>query len=220
MVAPGVLVIGTPLLVGFILGTDGVSGILAGCIVSGVQIAFSFSNTGGAWDNAKKYVEAQKHHSKVLAKEGVEHIFKKNTEAHAAAVCGDTVGDNVGDIAGMGSDLFGSLAESTCASLVVASTSTNIINTQDAMYFPLMITAMGIIVSFVTQFHATIIAKVTMDNVEGTVKWQLIISTILMTVAIYPLTFFLPDYFDVYFGAIPDSVQTNITAALNSTTAD
>lgn len=135
-------------------------------------------------------------------------------------VIADNVGDNVGDIAGMGSDLFGSLAESTCASLVVASTSTNIINTQDAMYFPLMITAMGIIVSFVTQFHATIIAKVTMDNVEGTVKWQLIISTILMTVAIYPLTFFLPDYFDVYFGAIPDSVQTNITAALNSTTAD
>ena len=100
MVAPGVLVIGTPLLVGFILGTDGVSGILAGCIVSGVQIAFSFSNTGGAWDNAKKYVEAQKHHSKVLAKEGVEYIFKKNTEAHAAAVCGDTVGDPLKDTSG------------------------------------------------------------------------------------------------------------------------
>jgi len=65
-------------------------------------------------------------------------------------VVADNVGDNVGDIAGMGSDLFGSLAESTCAALVVAGTSTEIITTVDATYFPLMITSMGIIVSFVT----------------------------------------------------------------------
>ena len=50
----------------------------------------------------------------------------------------------------MGSDLFGSLAESTCAALVVGATSTEIINTPDAMYFPLMITGAGILVSFVT----------------------------------------------------------------------
>ena len=65
-------------------------------------------------------------------------------------VVADNVGDNVGDIAGMGSDLFGSLAESTCAALVVAGTSTEIITTVDATYFPLMITSMGILVSFVT----------------------------------------------------------------------
>jgi Na+/H+-translocating membrane pyrophosphatase len=65
-------------------------------------------------------------------------------------VIADNVGDNVGDIAGMGSDLFGSLAESTCAALVVASTSRELVTTSDAMLFPLYITCMGIIVSFLT----------------------------------------------------------------------
>lgn len=86
-------------------------------------------------------------------------------------VIADNVGDNVGDIAGMGSDLFGSLAEATCAALVVGATSTNLINTPDAMYFPLMITSVGIFVSFVTTFFATSFTKVRMDNVESTVKW-------------------------------------------------
>jgi inorganic pyrophosphatase len=62
----------------------------------------------------------------------------------------DNVGDNVGDIAGMGSDLFGSLAESTCAALVVSSTSHELITTPDALYFPLMITAAGVIASFIS----------------------------------------------------------------------
>lgn len=61
MVAPGILVIGSPLLVGYLFGTKAVGGLLAGSIVSGVQIAISFSNTGGAWDNTKKYIEANKH---------------------------------------------------------------------------------------------------------------------------------------------------------------
>jgi Na+/H+-translocating membrane pyrophosphatase len=65
-------------------------------------------------------------------------------------VIADNVGDNVGDIAGMGADLFGSLAESTCAALVVGSTSAELVSTTDAMYFPLMVTAAGIIVSFLT----------------------------------------------------------------------
>lgn len=86
-------------------------------------------------------------------------------------VIADNVGDNVGDIAGMGSDLFGSLAESTCAALVVGATSDELIIGTDAMYFPLMLTATGIIVSFITQFFATNIVKVHFDNVEATVKW-------------------------------------------------
>jgi H(+)-translocating pyrophosphatase len=65
------------------------------------------------------------------------------------------------------------------------------------MYFPLMITAVGIIVSFFTSFFATNFTKVTMDNVESTVKWQLIISTILMSAAIIPLTMLLPEEFVV-----------------------
>lgn len=70
-------------------------------------------------------------------------------------VIADNVGDNVGDIAGMGADLFGSLAESTCAALVVGATSVELIMTPDAIYFPLAITAVGIIASFITTFFAT-----------------------------------------------------------------
>lgn len=61
MIAPGALVLGSPLLAGFLFGPDAVAGLLAGAIVSGVQVAISASNTGGAWDNAKKEVE--KHRS-------------------------------------------------------------------------------------------------------------------------------------------------------------
>ena len=110
-------------------------------------------------------------------------------------VIADNAGDNVGDIAGMGSDLFGSLAESTCAALVVASTSHDLIVTENSMMFPLMITATGIVVSFVTSFFATNIMRITKDTVERAVKWQLIISTVLMTGALYPLIKFLPDTF-------------------------
>jgi inorganic pyrophosphatase len=110
-------------------------------------------------------------------------------------VIADNVGDNVGDIAGMGSDLFGSLAESTCAALVVGATSTQLITTNDAIYFPLLISSVGIFVSFVTTFFATHIQKVSVDNVEGVVKWQLIISTILMTLALLPICQVLPSEF-------------------------
>ena len=69
-------------------------------------------------------------------------------------VIADNVGDNVGDIAGMGSDLFGSFAEATCACLVISVTSEEIVN-RNAFYFPLMITAAGIVVGIFTSFIAT-----------------------------------------------------------------
>jgi len=59
MIAPGALVILTPVVVGTLFGTRTLSGLLAGSLVSGVQMAVSMSNTGGAWDNAKKYVEVR-----------------------------------------------------------------------------------------------------------------------------------------------------------------
>jgi Na+/H+-translocating membrane pyrophosphatase len=58
MIAPGILVIASPLVAGFLWGPDATAGLLAGAIVSGVQVAISASNTGGAWDNCKKEVEA------------------------------------------------------------------------------------------------------------------------------------------------------------------
>lgn len=58
MVAPGILVMGTPIICGLFFGPLFVMGLLPGALVSGVQVAISASNTGGAWDNAKKYVES------------------------------------------------------------------------------------------------------------------------------------------------------------------
>jgi inorganic pyrophosphatase len=120
----------------------------------------------------------------------------------------DNVGDNVGDIAGMGADLFGSLAESTCAALIVSATSAQIIKTPEAIYFPLIVTAAGIAVSFVTQFFAYC--------GDISVKWkltlQLIISTILMTGAVWPCTYVLPENLEITFGSA-DTLNTTPTQA-------
>jgi len=89
MLPPGALVMFTPILVGFIFGTQALSGVLAGALVSGVQMAISSSNTGGAWDNAKKYIEG-----------GHMEGQKKHGDAHKAAVIGDTVGDPLKDTSG------------------------------------------------------------------------------------------------------------------------
>jgi len=101
MIAPGAIVILSPLLIGLFFGYRSVSGLLAGTIVSGIQIAFSASNTGGAWDNAKKYVEAGLlMRPSDMQKEGVEAYVKKGDREHAAAVVGDTVGDPLKDTSG------------------------------------------------------------------------------------------------------------------------
>lgn len=103
----------------------------------------------------------------------------------------DNVGDNVGDIAGMGSDLFGSLAESTCAALVVSSTSIDLITTPDALYFPLMITAAGIIASFISVLFVHV-TTVTSENVQFVLKMQILLSTLFMTIIVFPCTKVLP----------------------------
>lgn len=89
MFPPGALVMFTPIVVGFLFGTRCLAGVLAGALVSGVQIAISASNTGGAWDNAKKYIEAGKMHGE-----------RKGGDVHKAAVIGDTVGDPLKDTSG------------------------------------------------------------------------------------------------------------------------
>lgn len=103
------------------------------------------------------------------------------------ATIADNVGDNVGDIAGMGADLFGSFAESTCAALVVfASETTGKTDEWAFLLYPLMITAFGIFGSLVTSFAATHIMTVDQnDKIESTLKWQLILSTILLTPLLY-----------------------------------
>ena len=90
MIAPGLLVLLSPVVTAGLLGKNGVAGLLAGALVTGVMMAISMSNTGGAWDNAKKYIE-----SGAL---GPEH--KKGSATHKNAVVGDTVGDPLKDTSG------------------------------------------------------------------------------------------------------------------------
>ena len=87
MIAPGVLVMLTPIIVGLLFGVKTLTGVLAGGLVSGVQMAISASNTGGAWDNAKKYIEKG-------------NFGGKGSAAHKAGVVGDTVGDPLKDTSG------------------------------------------------------------------------------------------------------------------------
>merc|ERR1712070_479200 len=102
----------------------------------------------------------------------------------------DNVGDNVGDIAGMGSDLFGSLAESTCAALVVSSTSIELISTPDALFFPLSVTASGVIASFISVLFIYCM-KTTVENVQKVLISQIALSTVFMTGTVIPAMYLL-----------------------------
>ena len=87
MIAPGVVAFVTPIIIGSILGAEALGGMLMGATLSGVLLALLMSNGGGAWDNAKKYVEAG-------------NLGGKGSEAHHATVVGDTVGDPLKDTSG------------------------------------------------------------------------------------------------------------------------
>merc|ERR1712003_497224 len=90
MIAPGALVIFSPLVAGLGFGKNTCAGLLSGALVSSVQLAISMSNTGGAWDNSKKYISAG----------GLGPDFRKGSEAHKNSVTGDTVGDPLKDTSG------------------------------------------------------------------------------------------------------------------------
>ena len=86
MILPGVMAVIAPLIVGFVLGVEALGGLLAGSLITGVMLAIFMANSGGAWDNAKKYIETT--------------ADGKGSDAHKAAVVGDTVGDPFKDTSG------------------------------------------------------------------------------------------------------------------------
>ncbi len=87
MVLPGILAVLSPVVIGLLLGLEALGGLLAGTLVSGIALAIFMANAGGAWDNAKKYIEKGK-------------LGGKGSEAHKAAVVGDTIGDPFKDTSG------------------------------------------------------------------------------------------------------------------------
>jgi len=107
MVLPGVVAVVAPVLVGLVLGKEALGGMLAGATLAGVLLALMMSNGGGAWDNAKKYIE-----------QGKIEGEKKGGDAHAAAVIGDTVGDPFKDTSGPAMNILIKLM--SVVSLVIA----------------------------------------------------------------------------------------------------
>ena len=106
MILPGILAIVIPLSVGFLFGVEALAGTIAGCVGTGVLLAIFMSNAGGAWDNAKKYIEGGEHGG-------------KGSDAHKAAVVGDTVGDPFKDTSGPAMNILIKLM--TIVSVVFAS---------------------------------------------------------------------------------------------------
>ena len=163
---------------------------IAGYGLGGSSVAL-FCRVGGGI-----YTKAADVGADLVAK--LEFKLEEDDPRNPACIA-DNVGDNVGDIAGMGSDLFGSLAESSCAALLVASTSEDLINT-GAYYYPLLITAAGILVCIFTTMIAFITAKSidTYAKLEWTIKMQMVISTFLMMPCVYVIsTNFLPVSYNI-----------------------
>ncbi|MBF0579237.1 sodium-translocating pyrophosphatase [Erysipelotrichaceae bacterium RD49] len=93
MIAPGLIALLSPIIVGLFLGSQGLGGMLLGGLVSAIMLAVFMANSGGAWDNAKKFIESGEHGG-------------KGSDAHKAAVTGDTVGDPFKDTAGPAMDIL------------------------------------------------------------------------------------------------------------------
>jgi K(+)-stimulated pyrophosphate-energized sodium pump len=105
MIVPGLTAVVAPVIVGFLLGPEALGGMLAGAVITGVPIALMMANCGGAWDNAKKHIENGHHGG-------------KGSDAHKAAVCGDTVGDPFKDTSGPSMNILIKLM--SIVSLVIA----------------------------------------------------------------------------------------------------
>ena len=145
----------------------------------------------------------------------VENDLNEDSPRNPATIA-DNVGDNVGDIAGMGSDLFGSFAESTCAALVlIASNPTLMISEEsgeiddNVLLFPLMISGVGIVACFLTSLFGIYIYKVnTFQRIQKALNIQLLLSTLLTLVLLLPIVYILPSEWKILDEDAPSGTRT------------
>ena len=143
----------------------------------------------------------------------VENDLNEDSPRNPATIA-DNVGDNVGDIAGMGSDLFGSFAESTCAALVLIASNPSLMISQETgeidenvLLFPLMISSVGIFACFFTSLFGIYIYKVnTFQRIQKALNIQLLLSTLITLVLLIPIMYVLPSEWN-----IPDEDQPSGT---------
>jgi K(+)-stimulated pyrophosphate-energized sodium pump len=100
MLLPGIIAVSAPVVIGKAFGAEALGGMLAGTLVSGVLLAIMMANAGGAWDNAKKYIESDE------LKDSSGKVHGKGSDCHKAAVTGDTVGDPFKDTSGPSINIF------------------------------------------------------------------------------------------------------------------
>ena len=160
---------------------------IAGYGLGGSSVAL-FCRVGGGI-----YTKAADVGADLVAK--LEFGYEEDDPKNPACIA-DNVGDNVGDIAGMGSDLFGSFAESTCAALVVSGTSIELISGPEFLY-PLVLSASGILCCIITALFATYVMRVEKEeDISRTLSYQLYISTLLLLPTIFLVSYyFLPNEF-------------------------
>uniref|UniRef100_A0A7S2RHX6 H(+)-exporting diphosphatase n=1 Tax=Mucochytrium quahogii TaxID=96639 RepID=A0A7S2RHX6_9STRA len=164
--------------------------VVAGYGLGGSSIAL-FGRVGGGI-----YTKAADVGADLVGK--IEQDIPEDDPRNPATIA-DNVGDNVGDVAGMGADLFGSFAESTCAALVLSSASPQLQANWGSMMYPVLISAVGLLVCFATSFVATDISPVRKEqDVEKVLKMQLILTTLFITPAVFVVSLmFLPSVFCV-----------------------
>lgn len=172
--------------------------LLAGFGLGGSSMAL-FGRVGGGI-----YTKAADVGADLVGK--VEEGLDEDSPRNPATIA-DNVGDNVGDIAGMGSDLFGSFAESTCAALVLVAGMDDLMKEKiTAIYYPLLISAVGLIACLFTSIFGIFIYKVNeIKKIEKALNLQLLISTVLTGFFLIPITiFFLPESWSMPTADEPD----------------
>lgn len=165
-----------------VVSYENIMDLIAGYGLGGSSMAL-FGRVGGGI-----YTKAADVGADLVGK--VEAGLSEDSPRNPATIA-DNVGDNVGDIAGMGSDLFGSFAESTCAALVLITSNPMLFTTENIkmLWYPLMISAVGIIASLITSIIGIFVAKVNqLDKIQKALNNQLLISTIIMLIGLWILT--------------------------------